>query len=652
MRKPYPEILLILALASLGYAAGLRMGPGNETLRPRSDGSGESGATRPSRTVEAAQATFAGMQPRLRELAAKRPAGSDPRLFTGGVRPGQYELELESIFALATRDELIDWFANEASEEAEAATLTAAYSRLATLSLEEAVEIWADRFRRSGKHEGVEGLVRAWAAADPSGAEAWVLRLDDPQARNAALFALLYALAETSPDFVERHLFEFEIEDERRDLFRSIHLATRLARNAPLQGLSRLADRVLEERQGRWESQNQLSALLEVWGERDGPAMMRWLLDQAPGSIRSHVIPRAVEARAKADPAAFLREIGPSLHENEALGGIAGQAWLKWLATDKAEEALVWFAGHGERLGINEEWVWIDHSWSSEQLNRALSGLARIPEGEIKTEASRAILQHLSWTDPKSMLSWAGELPPGHDTDGLIASTLSNLARSGDPAGALDWALANLGAGQGKNDAVRFVMSSWAETNPVAAAEEAGNLPERLRAEAHRGIAYAWAARSPEQVLDYLAKAPDPTAVSSLASHAFWGIGHDLGGERYLPRALALPDEAMRLQAVEGLFGGWSRANLETSAEALEGLERGPLRDAAVAAFVSNASRTDREAALVWALDIGEAAKRREVAMQQARYWLNADRAAATRWIEASETLPEEWKAELLKPRE
>ena len=34
--------------------------------------------------------------------------------------------------------------------------------------------------------------------------------------------------------------------------------------------------------------------------------------------------------------------------------------------------------------------------------------------------------------------------------------------------------------------------------------------------------------------------------------------------------------------------------------------------------------------------------------MRQGRYWLISDREAATRWIESSESLPAEWKAELL----
>jgi hypothetical protein len=120
-----------------------------------------------------------------------------------------------------------------------------------------------------------------------------------------------------------------------------------------------------------------------------------------------------------------------------------------------------------------------------------------------------------------------------------------------------------------------------------------------------------------------------------------WGYPYDPLWLKWLATgddegALALPKETMRFQAIEGLLGGWSQANLETCALALKDLERGPLRD--IAAFVANARWADRAAAVTWSLDFTSPAKRREVAMQQSRYWLNADREAATKWIEAEAT--------------
>jgi hypothetical protein len=121
------------------------------------------------------------------------------------------------------------------------------------------------------------------------------------------------------------------------------------------------------------------------------------------------------------------------------------------------------------------------------------------------------------------------------------------------------------------------------------------------------------------------------------------------GGENFVVKALALPNESMRKQAIEGLFGGWSQANLESSAKALDTMERGEFRDLAVVQFVENARRADREAAMTWAFEVSDATKQRTTVLDQGRRGLNADREAATKWIQTSETLPEEWRRELLK---
>jgi hypothetical protein len=379
--------------------------------------------------------------------------------------------------------------------------------------------------------------------------------------------------------------------------------------------------------------------------------MMAWVLAQPPGKFQDHVVPQLVQELAEKDPAAFLTQIGPSLAGNETIAKMAGQAWVKWLAKDAGNEAMRWFQAHGGNVKLDENMLWQDRSWSSEEAQRVLAMLTDLPDGENKKMLSRITLYKLSEVDPKIALEHARALlPVGHDTDIFIASTLSKFAQQGDPPGALAWALENLAEGQGKNDAVRFVMSSWADSNPVEAVESARQLPEKLRAEAYSGIAYQWAERAPEQLLDYLEKTSDPASAAPLARHAFWKIGHDHGGENNIAKALALPHETMRQQAIEGLFGGWSRANLESSAKALDTMERGELRDLAVVQFVENARWADREAAMTWAFEVSDAAKQRATILDQGRRWLNADREAATKWIQTSETLPEEWRAELLKP--
>lgn len=651
--KRLPTLLVYTVLAALGYAAGSRVPRDSHAARsaPATTESGTGTASRPGETrlKTPSEPTFAESRERLRELAGQTNVFWSASFLLEGKRPGQAQLEIERLFARATREELLAFFVEEDLTETAPSLLSAAYARLAALSPEEAAAVWSDEFRRTGKGPGLDGLVRSWAGQDVAAAERWVDGLSDPNLRGQALAALLDGALETSPDLVERRLTELGGGDQ--GIFQSVDLAARLAWRLDPQRFESLAGRFLSEKRGRWEYQNELVALLEVWGERDGTAMMAWLLRQPPGSLKDHVIPRIVEARAKTDPAAFVREITPNLADSEPLSEMAGQAWLKWLEKgDDDEGAMAWFRTHGETLKLSQRIRWDSGNWTAEKTAKILPLLAELPDDDFRTQTVRSILSRLSQTDPKSALAHGRDLlPPGQETDYFVASTLENLARTGDPGEALDWAMGNLQAGQGQSDAVRFVMTAWAESAPLAAVERARALPDKLRDDAYSGIAYRWVEKAPEQVLKYLKSAPDPGSVSSLAHHAFWSFG-SRGGEAYLGHALALPNEAMRSKAVEGLFGGWARANLESSALALDRLESGPLRDVAIATFASTARWTDREAAVTWSLEIADPAKRRQAAMQQSRYWLNADREAATRWIETSAKLPEEWKAELLKP--
>lgn len=648
MSNSFQRSVLLLLLAGVGYLIGLRIPlfskgaaiPAETSVVTNSD------VSKPAARNEA---DFSERLPRLRELTSKT---WNLKSQIEGRRPGQDLLELETIFALATRDDLIAWFAEDGTAEAGSAALEAAYARLASLSLDDAIGIWTDQFRRTKKIDGVSGLVRAWAEMDPTGAEAWMMHLTDTKSRNAARFALLDTVLETSPDLVERHLVEHGLTVGSFQIFESTSLVSRLAKVVAPEKLVILADRFLAEKRGNWEYQNQLTALLKVWGERDTPAMMAWLLAQPPGQFQDHLVPQLVRELAEKDPAAFLSQIAPSLAGNETMAKMAGQAWVKWLAKDSGSEAMRWFQTHGASMKLDESMLWRDRSWSSGEAQRVLDLLTDLPDDENRRVLSKAALNQLSEVDPKVALERASALlPAGHDTDLFIASTLSNLAGKGDPSGALAWAVENLKDGQGKNDAVRFVMSSWADSNPLEAAEHARNLPEKLRAEAYSGIAYRWAERAPGQFLEYLEKASEPASVAPLARHAFWKMGYDHGGENFVSKALALPNDTMRKQAIEGLFGGWSQANLESSATALDTMERGELRDLAVVQFVENARWADREAAMTWAFEVSDAAKQRATVLDQGRRWLNADREAATKWIQSSATLPEEWREELLKAR-
>lgn len=643
--------LILAALAATGYIAGARL----PLAEHRSDRPSTAGAAAPetSPTPGASRsdgprrdprtgATFAESRDRLKELSQ---APKTSLFLPDKERLGKDQLELARLFALASREEMLEFLAGTDFSKCDPFVPSLAYARLAELSLEEAVSIWSDQFRRTGKTAGIDGLVETWAKQDPAAAERWVDGLGDPTTRSFALFALLKGAVETDPDLVERRLTEVGGLHEPNILVNL--LAWKLAPSR----FSSLADRVLAARWDFWGGQDHLGALLEVWGKRDGTSMMAWLTSQAPGRLHDHVLVRVAESRAKADPAAFVRDIGPSLAGNEALAGMAGTAWLSWLQSDDDPDGAVdWFRTHGAALKPGEETGWYAPSWTEASARSALERLSQLPDGEGKQQFTLIVLRGLSSVDPRAALDEGKHLlPPGDMADEFIAHALWNLSSEGDPGEAMDWALRNLESESGQLNAVQSIMDVWARRHPLAALDRAGQLPVPLNSFAYRSIARRLAQSAPDQLLRHLKSAPDPTGQASLAREAFRTLGEKRGGEAYLAEALGLPDETLRTQAVEALFDGWSGTNAETAAAALQTLAPGPLRDAAIAQFARRVESIDREAAFAWSLEIEDPSKRRKTLFDRAKRWFQADREAATRWIETSTKLSDEWREELLK---
>jgi len=563
-------------------------------------------------------------------------------------RPGKRLLDLERAFALASEEDLLAFFSESDPKELGEDTLSAAYFRLVQIDPAKALSIWSDEFRRNGKGAGIDGLVKSWSGRDLLAAERWVDGLPAGKVRSQALSALLTGALDVSLDLVESRIFELD------DLSSgAANLASELGGRVDLQRLPGIADRFLAEKREGWSSQNELRALLLEWGERDATAMMTWLVAQPKGEIHDHVFARAVESRIDTDPAGFAREIGPSLATSPALGEVAWVAVQKWLSQGSDDRAaLKWIAENETKLKVpNQTYYYREMSrqWNAEDAAFMLGELSSFTVFNEKNIVTRMILNQLELSDPSSALTLGKQhLPAGSVADAFLADAIKHIANRGDREGALELALQHLNEGEAKTNAVVGILSGIAEENPAAALDRAATLPESMREEIAWKLAGKWAQHSPEKVIEYLGKTGDPAIQASLARAAFWRLGNRGGSEADLAQALALPDETVKSKAVGALFRGWTEVNLESSGAALKSLAPGPLRDIAITEFVGNAARTDRNAALAWSLEIADPQKRRDVTLRQGRDWLSSNREAATRWIELSESLPAEWKAELL----
>lgn len=665
MMKVAGQIFACLALAAIGYAVGLQFAKGSASREPASQvpDTQLKEAERSSKAVSNGTfaevngdqlrdprtgATFSESRERLEALANSILA---PRrgaaFYVEGKRPGEAQLEIERIFALASRSQVLEFFAESVDESTHEALLEAAFARLAEFSVSEALAIWKEQRSRDGKSAGIAAIVRAWSHTEPHEAERWIDGLQETRDRQAALFAYLDEMVESSPALVRQRLFEIE------EFWPSLHLSKRLVSQLEPAEFPALADRFLSQKKGKWQYQNQVADLLTEWGKRDRGAMLQWLLKHPEGELLDHVVSRVTGSFSKEDPAKLLQEIGPHLSDNRAFSEMAGQAWLRWLADgEDATEAVAWFSSHGEH--ITASWDGVRHGfreWSGEDTIQVIDQVLDLPEGDSRQQIVGMLLHRLSDADPKSALTYGKEhLPDGSNTNDFLAGALSQYVRKGeDPEWALDWATENFQNPEAQNQAVRWVMSAWAEHDPKAAAQRAAKLTGKLREEAFSGIVYDWAEKDPDQLLEFVKSPPDQETAPYLARNSFWNFAYERGGEEYLDEALSMPAGEVRENAVRGLFAGWSRANLETSAVALDQMKTGPLRDAAISEFVNVAGWEDREAALTWSLAISNPEERKKSALAQAKRWLQADRKIAARWIELNGEIPSTWKAELLK---
>ncbi len=657
--KTTGQIIGLLLFASGGYAAGVWFADSSRSSRLTEEPSGGSdsaknnsvgmesregeklgnagGALRDPRTG----ATFAESLDRLDHLAKRASAPMGGAAFlVEGERRGKAQLEIERIFALASRSEVLAFFADSVDETTESTILKAAYGRLAEFSISEALAIWEDQLERCGNNAGIDAIVRAWSRNDPGEAERWIDGLTKTRDRQAALFAFLDEIMERSPDIVDRRLFEIN------ELWPSLHLSNRFINQLEPSEFSEVADRFLSRRHGKWQYQNQVAELLSVWGESDRSAMIRWLVARPDGELRGNVISRVTNSLSKTDPATLVREIGPLVSDNQAFSEMAGQAWIQWLKSDEdPAEAIAWFENHGENLTVGLGF----NSWPKEDTIRVIDRVATLPESESRKQIVEKLLYELSDADPKDALSYGKKhLLEGNGADDFFAGALSKYVRKGeDPEWALDWATENFDNAEARNQAVRWVMSAWTERDPEAAAQRASRLSGKLREEAFSGIVGDWVEKDPKKLLDFVKAPPDPKSAPYLAKSSFWQFGYKKGGD-YLSEAMAMPEGEVREQAVRGLFSGWARANLETSAVALDRMKDGSLRDTAISEFVQIAGWEDRQLAIAWSLAITDPEQRRRNTMEQMNQWLRADRDAAVRWIEANDKLPSEWKSELL----
>ena len=237
-------------------------------------------------------------------------------------------------------------------------------------------------------------------------------------------------------------------------------------------------------------------------------------------------------------------------------------------------------------------------AWAKANPASALRWFSALPEGEIRKDASVAILDRIAKADPLRALDYANQLSEGKDQALLITRALSALGAK-DPNTALT-AAQGLPEGPGRKAGLDSVVTQIATTNLEEAQRLAKELPANTLSGAGSVIAGALVKQSPEKALEWTA---------------------------------TLPDGATKASAYAGIAREWANRDVVAAATWLDGLPKGSERDSAVASFANRTAPRDPEGATAWASTLPKGEQRTAVLTQTLAIWQRVNPSAAAEWL-------------------
>ncbi len=237
-------------------------------------------------------------------------------------------------------------------------------------------------------------------------------------------------------------------------------------------------------------------------------------------------------------------------------------------------------------------------AWAKANPAGALRWFSALPEGEIRKEASVAILDRIAKADPLRALDFANQLAEGKDQALLVTRALAALGTK-DPNTALA-AAQGLPEGPGRKAGLDSVVTQIATTNLEEAQRLAKELPANTLSGAGSVIAGALVRQSPETALGW---------------------------------ASVLPDGTTKASAYAGIAREWASRDVVAAATWLDSLPKGAERDSAVASFANRTAPRDPEGATAWASTLPKGEQRTSVLTQTLAIWQRVNASAAAEWL-------------------
>ena len=256
----------------------------------------------------------------------------------------------------------------------------------------------------------------------------------------------------------------------------------------------------------------------------------------------------------------------------------------------------------------------IGRTWAKTDGKKALTWADSLPEGPAKDAVVRGVLFTWVHIDPVDANTRIQQLPEGVYKKMLLTNVAIEWGAI-DHEAAFKWA-AGLPP---DSDAVGRIVESWADQDPVAAAQYALQLSsETTRQQAIMGVMRRWVTQYPDKAAQWLIENADAQTLN---------------------------------QAMTQLMNFWAPESPQGADHYVETVPNGPARDTVVHDFV--------QAVVNWAPDLGakqamtltDLGKRNGDVETSVQHWLQTDPSSAQQWLQKAD-LPQDVKDKCLLPPE
>lgn len=282
--------------------------------------------------------------------------------------------------------------------------------------------------------------------------------------------------------------------------------------------------------------------------------------------------------------------------------------------------------------------TFLEH-WSEIDPAQAKTWFEGLEKNRVSPFLASRISHSLASIDPEGALAWATALEDPLARRQAVSSVIQRLAVE-DPRGALRLSRREdlqklLGGRHSRYSSIESqIFSSWAATDPVAAAAEIENIGNPMvRQAAIRGVIGSWHSEDPEAALRWATSLTNPADRNAAVGSMIQSLSQ-LDPTRAIALIETLPPSNDKRSAYFQIAMNWSRSDPDAAIGWINTIDNTTLRNAVVESTVRNLAAENP----VKALELAHLSTGRDLYSRVMpgvlSSWLEVDQAAALAWLD------------------